>query len=207
MTGKLDGKVALVTGAGSVGPGWGNGKAAAAMFAREGAKVIAVDINESAAAETCEIIKTEGGTCITCQADVTDGDDVKKMADRAVDEFGLAIVTFASQCDTFGQTRFTGPVTFGKLTLDQFEGSDCLIVLLLQMQCPPFEECQVILRVLLIPIRFVNGLQGRIVITVLHMLGHVIGNLRRVRRGRRQHKRAQQQKAKGRSHQPHRTIA
>ncbi|TIL77100.1 MAG: 3-oxoacyl-ACP reductase, partial [Mesorhizobium sp.] len=43
MAGRLDGKAVLVTGAGSMGPGWGNGKAAAVLFAREGAKVLAVD--------------------------------------------------------------------------------------------------------------------------------------------------------------------
>ena len=45
MTDRVKGKVALVTGAGSVGPGWGNGKAAAALYAREGAKVFLVDYN------------------------------------------------------------------------------------------------------------------------------------------------------------------
>jgi|GEM_PF-1997455 NAD(P)-dependent dehydrogenase (short-subunit alcohol dehydrogenase family) len=52
MADRLKDKVAIVTGAGSVGPGWGNGKATAVLFAREGAKVFAVDINLSAAEET-----------------------------------------------------------------------------------------------------------------------------------------------------------
>ena len=52
MVGRLRDKVALVVGAGSVGPGWGNGKAAAALFAREGAKVLCADVNEDAANET-----------------------------------------------------------------------------------------------------------------------------------------------------------
>ena len=43
MTGRLAGKVALISGAGCIGPGWGNGRAAAVLFAREGAKVFAVD--------------------------------------------------------------------------------------------------------------------------------------------------------------------
>ena len=49
---RLKDKVAIVTGAGSVGPGWGNGKATAVLFAREGAKVFAVDINLAAVEET-----------------------------------------------------------------------------------------------------------------------------------------------------------
>src|SRR5438045_3462686 len=61
MTGRLKDKVALVFGAGSVGPGWGNGKATAVLFAREGARVVAVDRNEAAARETAEIITGEGG--------------------------------------------------------------------------------------------------------------------------------------------------
>ena len=52
MTGRLRGKVAIVAGAGSIGPGWGNGKATATVFAREGAKVICADINRDAAEET-----------------------------------------------------------------------------------------------------------------------------------------------------------
>ena len=57
---RLEGRVALVFGAGSVGPGWGNGKATAVQYARDGAKVIAVDISEDAARETVEIISSEG---------------------------------------------------------------------------------------------------------------------------------------------------
>jgi NAD(P)-dependent dehydrogenase (short-subunit alcohol dehydrogenase family) len=49
MVDRLNDKVALVSGAGSSGPGWGNGKATAVLFAREGAKVLATDINLDAA--------------------------------------------------------------------------------------------------------------------------------------------------------------
>jgi len=61
MAGRLEGKIAIVTGVGSIGPGWGNGKAAAVQFAREGATVFGVDINPAAAAETKAIIDGEGG--------------------------------------------------------------------------------------------------------------------------------------------------
>ena len=56
MGDRLKDKVAIVTGAGSVGPGWGNGKATAVLFAREGAYVFAADINLAAAEETKTII-------------------------------------------------------------------------------------------------------------------------------------------------------
>ena len=61
MAGRLRDKVALVVGAGSVGPGWGNGKAAAVLFAREGAKVLCADVNEGAENETAAVIAKEGG--------------------------------------------------------------------------------------------------------------------------------------------------
>ena len=54
---RLDGRVAIVTGAGSIGPGWGNGKATAVVYAREGAKVVCADINADAAEETAGIIR------------------------------------------------------------------------------------------------------------------------------------------------------
>ena len=57
MGDRLKEKVAIVTGAGSSGPGWGNGKATAVLFAREGAKVLAVDLNLEAAEETQAIIQ------------------------------------------------------------------------------------------------------------------------------------------------------
>ena len=53
---RLKGKVAMVVGAGSIGPGWGNGKATAVTFAREGAQVFCVDRNTTAAEETVQII-------------------------------------------------------------------------------------------------------------------------------------------------------
>jgi NAD(P)-dependent dehydrogenase (short-subunit alcohol dehydrogenase family) len=58
---RLKDKVALVTGAGSIGPGWGNGKATAVLFAREGASVFGVDLTLDAANETRGIIEGEGG--------------------------------------------------------------------------------------------------------------------------------------------------
>ena len=78
MSGRLEGKAALVMGAGSIGPGWGNGKAAAVRMAQEGATVICADINEEAAAETAGIIEGEGGVASSQRCDVTDHDSVKE---------------------------------------------------------------------------------------------------------------------------------
>lgn len=85
---RLKNKVALVTGAGSGGPGWGNGKATAVLFAREGAKVFVVDINLAAAEETKGIIDREGGECTIHKADVSRSDEVKAMVERCLGVYG-----------------------------------------------------------------------------------------------------------------------
>ncbi|HRO58298.1 MAG TPA: SDR family oxidoreductase [Burkholderiaceae bacterium] len=88
MTQRLAGRVALVFGAGSVGPGWGNGKAAAVQYAREGAKVVAVDIDGDAAAETRDIIASEGGQAIAQQCDVTHREQIAAVVTAARAEYG-----------------------------------------------------------------------------------------------------------------------
>ncbi|MBI36271.1 MAG: 3-oxoacyl-ACP reductase [Alphaproteobacteria bacterium] len=88
MTCRLNEKVAIVTGAGSIGEGWGNGKATAVLFAREGAKVMCADLNASAAEETVNIITSEGGEALVFEADVTDSAQVKAMVDTTKKRFG-----------------------------------------------------------------------------------------------------------------------
>lgn len=88
MTGRLSGKAALIIGAGSIGPGWGNGKATAVLFAREGAKVFCADLNEEAAAETAQIIKEAGGVAVAMRVDATKSADLKAAADNCVERFG-----------------------------------------------------------------------------------------------------------------------
>ena len=88
MGDRLKNKVAIVTGAGSVGPGWGNGKATAVLFAREGAKVLAVDNNPEAADETRKIIEQEGGECRTQQTDVSKAEQVKTMVNQCLEIYG-----------------------------------------------------------------------------------------------------------------------
>jgi NAD(P)-dependent dehydrogenase (short-subunit alcohol dehydrogenase family) len=88
MAGRLDGKVAIVTGAGSSSEGIGNGKATAILFAREGAKVLLVDMFEDRVAETETLITNEGGECSTVIADVTSADDCERMVATAVERYG-----------------------------------------------------------------------------------------------------------------------
>ena len=90
MAGKprLEGKVALVTGAGSRAPGIGNGRATAVLFAREGAKVLLIDQNPAAAEETLAMIQTDGGEAEVFAADITRADDCRAMVERAVSRWG-----------------------------------------------------------------------------------------------------------------------
>jgi NAD(P)-dependent dehydrogenase (short-subunit alcohol dehydrogenase family) len=88
VTGRLQGKIALVTGAGSVGPGWGNGRATCVRFAEEGARIFAVDRNLDSTAETVEKVKAVGGEIVVHQCDVTDNASVAAMVKACVDRFG-----------------------------------------------------------------------------------------------------------------------
>ena len=91
MSGRLSGKVAIVTGAGCVGPGWGNGRAAAVLFAREGAQVFAVDLRPEPMEETVARATAEaahGGTIRTHLADMTDTAQVAAMVAACVAALG-----------------------------------------------------------------------------------------------------------------------
>jgi NAD(P)-dependent dehydrogenase (short-subunit alcohol dehydrogenase family) len=81
---RLKGKIAVVVGAGSVGPGWGNGKATAVTFAREGAEVLCVDRNAAAAEETVKIIGSEGGKATALTADVSRAIEVEAMVEACL---------------------------------------------------------------------------------------------------------------------------
>lgn len=86
--GRLACKTAIVVGAGSSGPGWGNGKATSVLFAREGANVFCVDINETAAQETAALIRDEGGDAEAYCADVTSHDQIAAMVNACKSRFG-----------------------------------------------------------------------------------------------------------------------
>jgi NAD(P)-dependent dehydrogenase (short-subunit alcohol dehydrogenase family) len=86
--GRLAGKVALITGAGSVGPGWGNGRAMAVRFAEEGARIFAVDREASALTETAQRVADAGGVLVTGLCDVTQAASIEAMVKACIAEYG-----------------------------------------------------------------------------------------------------------------------
>ena len=86
--GRLDGKVAIVTGAGCVGPGWGNGRAIAVRFAEEGARVFAVDIELHAMDETLTLVREAGGQATPYACDVTDAKAIAALVTACQATYG-----------------------------------------------------------------------------------------------------------------------
>lgn len=138
----MAGKVAIVTGAGSVGPGWGNGKASATLLARQGASLFLVDINPDAVAETRSIIESEGGTCAIHVCDMMQAADVQSMVQACVDRFervsvlvnnvggsspgdavSMAEETFDRQLDFNLKTAFLGCKYVIPIMLEQGKGA------------------------------------------------------------------------------------
>jgi NAD(P)-dependent dehydrogenase (short-subunit alcohol dehydrogenase family) len=106
MPGRLQDQIAIIFGAGSVGPGWGNGKATATLFAREGAHVVCADFNPDAAKETVGIITGEGGSAGPAICDVTNSEQVKKVVDDVLAKHGRIDVLH----NNVGYATMGGPV-------------------------------------------------------------------------------------------------
>jgi 3-oxoacyl-[acyl-carrier protein] reductase len=86
---KLSNKVALITGAGS-----GFGRASAVLFAKEGARISVVDIDEKTGQETISLMKPKGEAAIFIRADVSKADDVEKMIKTTIETFGKLDILF-----------------------------------------------------------------------------------------------------------------
>jgi NAD(P)-dependent dehydrogenase (short-subunit alcohol dehydrogenase family) len=138
MCGRLRDKVAIVTGAGSIGPGWGNGKATAVLFAREGAKVFAVDLNPAAADETKNLIAQEGGMCTVHQADVTNSGEVKAFVERCVEIYGRVDILL----NNVGIVESGGPVEISEENWDRLIDINLKSMFLTCKHCLPIMEKQ-----------------------------------------------------------------
>lgn len=111
---RLDGKVAIVTGCGSSEPGWGNGKAIATLFARQGARVFGIDLTLEAARETQDIVNSEGGVMEIAAADVTKDEDVRAAVAACTQAFGRVDILV----NNVGRSEPGDPVTMSEETWD-----------------------------------------------------------------------------------------
>jgi NAD(P)-dependent dehydrogenase (short-subunit alcohol dehydrogenase family) len=106
MSGRLQGRIAIVAGAGCVGPGWGNGRATCVRFTEEGAKIFAADRDLDSTAETVERVKAVGGEIVTHQCDVTDNGSVAAMVAACLKRYGRIDVLV----NNVGGSAHGGPV-------------------------------------------------------------------------------------------------
>ena len=114
MTKRLQDRIAIVTGAGSVGPGWGNGRAVAVRFAEEGARVFAVDREMDRLADTVALVREAGGSIATHACDVTQADAVAAMVRACLDAFGRIDVLV----NNVGGSAAGGPVEMSEEVWD-----------------------------------------------------------------------------------------
>ena len=112
---RLDGKVALVTGCGTIGTGWGNGKAISVLLARQGASIFGVDLSLEGAQATQKIIHDEGGTAEVQVANVTNAADVAKMVEACLGRFGRIDILV----NNVGRSEPGGPVEMKEETWDE----------------------------------------------------------------------------------------
>ena len=112
---KLDGKIALVTGCGTVGEGWGNGKAIAVLLARQGASIYGCDLNEQAAQATRSLIEAEGGVAQVEVRDVTKAADVKALVAACMARFGRIDILI----NNVGRSESGDPVTMDEDVWDE----------------------------------------------------------------------------------------
>jgi NAD(P)-dependent dehydrogenase (short-subunit alcohol dehydrogenase family) len=138
MTGRLQDRIAIVTGAGCVGPGWGNGRATAVRFAEEGAKIFAVDRDLDSIKETVERVKAAGGEIVTHQCDVTGANSVDVMVKTCLDRFGRIDVLV----NNVGGSAAGGPVEMSEEIWDAQVDSNLKSVFLTLKHVLPVMEKQ-----------------------------------------------------------------
>jgi len=138
MGGRLQDRVAIVTGAGCVGPGWGNGRATAVRFAEEGAKIFAVDRNPESVGETVKHVEAAGGEIVVHRCDVTDSASVKAMVDACVARFSRIDILV----NNVGGSAHGGPVELSEEVWDAQVDSNLKSVFLACKHVLPVMEKQ-----------------------------------------------------------------
>ncbi len=112
---RVRGKAIIVTGAGSIGPGVGNGKAASILYAREGGRLLLVDRDPAAAEETRRLIAGESGQAIVLACDVTSSAECRRMAETCLAAYGRIDVLH----NNVGITIPGGPVELSEADWDR----------------------------------------------------------------------------------------
>jgi NAD(P)-dependent dehydrogenase (short-subunit alcohol dehydrogenase family) len=138
MPGRLQDRIAIVTGAGCVGPGWGNGRAIAVLFAREGATILAVDKSASAMEETLDRVREVGGLIEPHVCDVTDGASVAAMVEACRAHFGRIDILV----NNVGGSAAGGPVELAEAVWDAQVDSNLKSVFLTCKYVLPMMEAQ-----------------------------------------------------------------
>jgi NAD(P)-dependent dehydrogenase (short-subunit alcohol dehydrogenase family) len=138
MAGRLAGKVALVTGAGCIGPGWGNGRAVCVRFAQEGARIFAVDRDADAMTETVGRVREAGGEIVTHLADMTDHQQVSAMVEACRSRFGRIDILV----NNVGGSAHGGPVELAEEVFDDQIAVNLKSVFLASKAVLPVMEAQ-----------------------------------------------------------------
>jgi NAD(P)-dependent dehydrogenase (short-subunit alcohol dehydrogenase family) len=138
MAGRLQDRIAIVTGAGCIGPGWGNGRATAVRFAEEGARIFAVDRDLDSVKETVERVKAAGGEIVTHQCDVSGAASVGIMVKTCIERFGRIDVLV----NNVGGSAAGGPVEMSEDVWDSQVDSNLKSVFLTLKHVLPVMETQ-----------------------------------------------------------------
>ena len=138
MSKRLEGKIALIMGAGSVGPGWGNGRATAARFAEEGAKIFGVDRDVERMTETIARVKDFDAEIETAFCDVTKTASILEAVNACIKRFGRIDILV----NNVGGSAAGGPVDRSEEVGDSQVDSNLKSVFLTSKHVLPIMEAQ-----------------------------------------------------------------